>query len=532
MNEEKQNVAASEQSQAPATNPAPEAISEPNVPAEDAASGTAEQAPPEPEPQPEEAHPQEEASEATDASDADSASSIVGADPRPELRQLMELAVKHREIGPPLAELAFKIGQADIGERIVRMGLDDDQTTGVEYYAVAVDVARREGRYEDVFNQVEDALRTFAETEDAAVSEDEANRLLHLVRNAFAVLLFDLEDVNAKPEWMKRLGDQLPRLSERYADDPFYHSLLAQALWFEDKEKSEATWDKAVQLADAEFAWNARGTWYKDAVQDFDAAQAAYRKGLEAMRDSALLLHNLAQLLTDEAEKRSGENAGQAREWLREADGLVRKALRKDARRGLRRYIHGTKDRIQKLLNKLPMEQADPPKEGDVLKGRVVAVVQYGCFVTVKGGFKGLLHKSELAWERVNDPNELVKIGDEINVKVLSVEAQDDGSIRVGFSRKALLKAPEGAPPAKEETRGGGGGDRPKAAAGRGRGKGGNDRRGGKGGRGGGGGKGGGKGGGAPRGHTEQPKREDGMGSLGELLLAKLEQASKSDNSE
>ncbi len=504
-------------------------------------------------------------------------------DPRHELRQLMELAIKYPAIGPPLAELAFKIGQSAIGERIVKMGLDDDASTGVEFYAVAVDVARREGRYEEVFAQVEDALQTFTQTEDDAVSEDEANRLLHLVRSSFAVLLFDLEDVNAKPEWVRRLAAQLPRLEARFANDPFYYSLLAQALWFTDKEASEKTWEKAVALSDGEFAWNARGTWYKDAAQDFNAAQAAYRTGLEKLRDSALLLHNLAQLLTDEAAKGAADQVDNARQWLREADDLVRQALRKDARKGLRRYIHGTKERIRKLTSQLPAEEVEPPAMGDVLKGRVVAVVQYGCFVTVRGGIKGLLHKTELAWERVNDPNELVKVGDEIQVKVVSVEPQEDGTVRVGFSRKALLKEPENLPkperrPApdrgdKKEGEGRsrrgqgrrGGSKKPaegaatpadgaaatpadgaakpregggRSAEGQGRGRGGRSGGGkpsGSGGKGGGrsgGGSRGGKGGGGSRGHRDDTKREDGMGSLGELLLAKLEAATKASGSD
>ena len=212
-----------------------------------------------------------EGSEASEASTEGKSGARRGRDqdPKFELRQLMELAVKYPEIGPPLAELAFKIGHNDIGQRIVSMGLDDDESTGVEYYAVAIDVARREGRFEDVFSQVEDALKTFAETADDAITEDEANRLLHLVRNGFAVLLFDLEDVNAKPEWTRSLSEQLPRLETRYADDPFFYSLLAQAHWFTDPAKSEETWERAVELSHDDFAWNARGTWYKDALKDF-----------------------------------------------------------------------------------------------------------------------------------------------------------------------------------------------------------------------------------------------------------------------
>ena len=63
-------------------------------------------------------------------------------DPKREMLKLIDLAAKYPEIGPPLAELAFKIGRPDFGNRIVRMGLDRDGP-GLEYYFVAAHSARR-----------------------------------------------------------------------------------------------------------------------------------------------------------------------------------------------------------------------------------------------------------------------------------------------------------------------------------------------------------------------------------------------------
>ena len=65
------------------------------------------------------------------------------------------------EIGPPLAELAFKIGRPDFGNRIVRMGLDRDGP-GLEYYFVAAHSARRERRYADARKLSIEAIRAFS----------------------------------------------------------------------------------------------------------------------------------------------------------------------------------------------------------------------------------------------------------------------------------------------------------------------------------------------------------------------------------
>ncbi len=58
-------------------------------------------------------------------------------------------------------------------------------------------------------------------------------------------------------------------------------------------------------------------------------------------------------------------------------------------------------------------------------KGEVVNVMSYGAFVKLEPGIEGLVHISEMSWtKRVNHPSELVNIGDEIEVKILGVDAE------------------------------------------------------------------------------------------------------------
>ena len=75
---------------------------------------------------------------------------------------------------------------------------------------------------------------------------------------------------------------------------------------------------------------------------------------------------------------------------------------------------------------------------GSVYKSRVVNVVDFGIFVDLDG-VDGLVHKSEIGWERITDPKKLFKIGDEIEVKVLEVDKEKE---RVSLSRKILLPNP------------------------------------------------------------------------------------------
>ncbi len=94
---------------------------------------------------------------------------------------------------------------------------------------------------------------------------------------------------------------------------------------------------------------------------------------------------------------------------------------------------------------------------GTVYKGVVKKIMEFGAFVGVLPNQDGLLHISEIAYERVNSVTDFLKEGDEIEVKVLEVDGQ--GKIRL--SRKALLPVPEGyVPPPPREPRGDRGGDR------------------------------------------------------------------------
>ena len=88
------------------------------------------------------------------------------------------------------------------------------------------------------------------------------------------------------------------------------------------------------------------------------------------------------------------------------------------------------KDQRLKRLNEIEV--------GKVFKSRVVNVVDFGIFVDLEG-VDGLVHKSELDWERVYNPTKLFKVGDEIEVKVVGVDIEKE---RVSLSRKALLPNP------------------------------------------------------------------------------------------
>ena len=81
------------------------------------------------------------------------------------------------------------------------------------------------------------------------------------------------------------------------------------------------------------------------------------------------------------------------------------------------------------------------PEVGEIYKGKVKSIVQFGAFVEIMPGKEGLLHVSEIDWKRIENPEDVLKVGDIIEVKLLEV---DQRSGKLKLSRKALLPKPEG----------------------------------------------------------------------------------------
>ncbi len=77
-------------------------------------------------------------------------------------------------------------------------------------------------------------------------------------------------------------------------------------------------------------------------------------------------------------------------------------------------------------------------EEGQVLTGKVVNIVNFGAFIDLDG-VDGLVHVSELDWERVDHPSDVLDVGEEIEVEVIDVDVERE---RISLSRKARLTNP------------------------------------------------------------------------------------------
>ena len=89
------------------------------------------------------------------------------------------------------------------------------------------------------------------------------------------------------------------------------------------------------------------------------------------------------------------------------------------------------------VWNKKQKPALDKYKIGMAVEGRITAITNFGVFVSFGENIEGLIHISELAWQRIDSPSEMYKVGDKIKAEIISV----DGA-KVFLSAKKLLRDP------------------------------------------------------------------------------------------
>ncbi|HWX42464.1 MAG TPA: 30S ribosomal protein S1 [Blastocatellia bacterium] len=93
---------------------------------------------------------------------------------------------------------------------------------------------------------------------------------------------------------------------------------------------------------------------------------------------------------------------------------------------------------LEESSNKKKAETLANIEEGFVLEGSVKSLTEYGAFIDL-GGIDGLLHITDMSWSRVQSPNEVLKLGDSLQVKVLKFDRERE---RISLGYKQLIPDP------------------------------------------------------------------------------------------
>lgn len=140
----------------------------------------------------------------------------------------------------------------------------------------------------------------------------------------------------------------------------------------------------------------------------------------------------VSQLSADNYPRVSGADKD---EIMQKLGKLIKKPLKVrvlDVNRKDNKLIFSEKEALKDDMQ----ERFSQLKAGDVVEGVITGVIDFGAFVNVDG-IEGLIHISEISWERVEDPKKYVKTGDKVEAKIIAIDKE-----RLSLSLKQMQEDP------------------------------------------------------------------------------------------
>ena len=152
-----------------------------------------------------------------------------------------------------------------------------------------------------------------------------------------------------------------------------------------------------------------------------DAAEATAQEGGDTVEATAQEGGDAVEATgEDEKEKEQSDRGDPLADVI--GKPLPLKVLEVD--RGRNRAIFSERQAVHSLRDEQKARLIEELTEGEVRRGKVSGISSFGAFVDI-GGADGLIHISELSWNTVNSPEEVVRIGEELDVYVLRVDAEN-----------------------------------------------------------------------------------------------------------
>jgi small subunit ribosomal protein S1 len=170
------------------------------------------------------------------------------------------------------------------------------------------------------------------------------------------------------------------------------------------KAAKDRGWDELVRIMESGESID---------VVPYDANRGGLLIELEGIRG----FMPVSQLSADNYPRVTGADKD---EILQKLNSLINKAIKVrilDASRKDNKLIFSEKEAIKDDMQARFSEL----KEGDVVEGTITGVIDFGAFVNVDG-IEGLIHISEISWERVEDPRKYVKVGDTVKAKIIAID--------------------------------------------------------------------------------------------------------------
>ena len=202
------------------------------------------------------------------------------------------------------------------------------------------------------------------------------------------------------------------------------------------REDKEGAVQLSISRALAEKDW--------DYAEDLMKTQAIFDADVESFNRGGVIVKlgqvrgfvPASQLVSGVQSSANGGDGMEERWAALQGESLKLKVIDIDRKRN--RLIMSERLAMREWRRKQKEQLLDSLKEGDVYDGIITSIADFGAFVDL-GGADGLIHLSELSWNRVSHPTEVVRVGDKVKVQILNV---DSDRRRIGLSMRRLMPQP------------------------------------------------------------------------------------------
>jgi ribosomal protein S1 len=223
---------------------------------------------------------------------------------------------------------------------------------------------------------------------------------------------------------------------ELYLEDDEYGKLTqgdeTEAMVVET-ENENGELELSFKRVGQEKAWNILEEAYQDKEPVFIKIVDANKGGLMARFRQIKGFLPVSQLAPEHYPRVSGGDKSKILDKLKKFVGQKMEVNVITLEEGDDKIIFSEKE----LWNKRKKDVISQYKEGMVVEGTVTAITNFGVFVSFGENMEGLIHISELAWQRIDSPHDLVKVGDTIKAEVVNLEGS-----KIFLSAKKLMKDP------------------------------------------------------------------------------------------
>lgn len=188
------------------------------------------------------------------------------------------------------------------------------------------------------------------------------------------------------------------------------------------KAEEEKDWELAEELLNSE--------------ENYDGTIDGYNKGGLIVKLGRLRGFVPASQVSLSRRRRAGGETPEERWGEMLEEPIVVKVIEVERRRN--RLILSEREAAREARDMLKEQLIEELEPGEVRTGHVISLADFGAFIDI-GGADGLVHTSELSWKRVNHPSEILKVGQEVKVKVLDLDMERK---RISLSLRELEDDP------------------------------------------------------------------------------------------